>query len=63
MYKDSLQHPSLMTDKLLSVVYRVFPYLFCFFCITFFLFLSFSIIEVYSIKKMVHFSNEVFLFE
>lgn len=53
---------SWMSDKLLSFSYSIFPILFCFFCVTFFLFLSISIIEVYSIKQMVTIGNEVSLF-
>ena len=49
-------------DRLLSFGYRIFPVLFCFFCISFFLFLAISIIEVYSVRQMVAFGNEVSLF-
>ncbi len=51
-----------MIDRLSLFSYRLFPLLFCFFCVIFFVFLSFSIIEVYSIKQMVSFGNEISIF-
>lgn len=46
-------------SRLITLLYAVFPFLFCFFCIALFLLCSISMIECYSIKQMAVSGREI----